>query len=132
VIFVDTSVLIGMLRGHRSSAIDRLTALEESDTPFAIPMVCCQEVMQGAADEREWRLLRANLSTQRLVIPADPLAAHWEAARIYYECRRRGFTVRSSIDCLIASIAIEAQAELLHDDDDYERIARIRPLKLLR
>lgn len=131
-IFVDTSVLIGMLRGHRSSPIDRLAALEASDTPFAIPMLCCQEVMQGAADEREWRLLRANLSTQRLVIPADPVATHWEAARIFFECRRKGFTVRSSIDCLIAAIALEAEAELLHDDDDYERIAKVRPLKLLR
>ncbi len=131
-ILVDTSVLIGALRGHHSAPIARLIDLETHGVPYAIPMLCCQELMQGAANEREWQLLKANLSTQRLVVPRDQVAVHWEAARIFFECRRRGLTVRSSVDCLIAAIALEADAELLHDDDDYHRVARVRPLKLLR
>jgi predicted nucleic acid-binding protein len=131
-IFVDTSVLIAALRGHSSAPVLRLNALEAQGVPYAIPVLCCQEVLQGAANEREWALLSSNLSTQRLIVPAQPLAVHWEAARIFFECRRRGLTVRSSVDCLIAAIALEAGAELLHDDDDFERVAKVRPLRLLR
>lgn len=131
-ILVDTSVIVGMLRGHRSAPVEKLNSMEASGIPFAIPMLCCQEVLQGAANEREWRLLERNLSSQRLVLPADPMATHREAARIFFECRRRGITVRSSVNCLIAALALEMSAELLHDDEDYDRIARIRPLKRLR
>ena len=130
-IFVDTSVLVGTLRGHRSAPIDRLAVLESSATPYAIPMMCCQEVLQGAANEREWRLLRANLATQRLVIPADPIAVHWEAARIFFDCRRRGLTVRSSVDCLIAAIAIENRVPVWHRDRDFTAISRYTPLETL-
>ncbi|HJX66984.1 MAG TPA: PIN domain-containing protein [Polyangia bacterium] len=125
-ILVDTSVLIDFLRGKSTPAVERLARLEASDTPFAIPIVCCQEVMQGARDEREWRLLREHLSLQQLAVPMDPTALHWEAARIFFDCRRYGLTVRSSVDCLIAAHAIEAKATLLHNDEDFERIKKVR------
>ena len=125
-IFVDTSVLIDFLRGKRTPAVERLASLDANDTPFAIPVVCCQEVMQGARDEKEWRLLREHLSLQPLAVPVDPTALHWEAARIFFDCRRHGLTVRSSVDCLIAAHSLEAKATLLHNDQDFERIKKVR------
>ena len=125
-IYVDTSVLIDLLRGKATPAAEFLTGLETSDIPYAIPLLCCQEVLQGARDEAEWRLLHDNLSTQRLALPVDPAALHWEAARIFFDCRRRGLTVRSSVDCLIAAQAMEAKATLLHADEDFERIRKVR------
>ena len=125
-IFVDTSVLVDYLRGKSTPAVEMLANLDANSVPYAIPFLCGQEILQGARDEREWRLLRGNLSTQRLALPADPAALHWEAARIFFDCRRRGLTVRSSVDCLIAAQAIEAAATLLHDDEDYERIKKVR------
>jgi predicted nucleic acid-binding protein len=125
-IFVDTSVLIDLLRGKSTRAADFLARLEEDDVPYAIPLLCCQEVMQGARDESEWRLLDANLSAQRLAVPSDLVALHREAARIFYDCRRKGITVRSSVDCLIAAQAIAAKATLLHDDEDFERMKKVR------
>ena len=124
--YVDTSVLIDLLRGKATPAAEFLASLEANDVPYAIPLLCCQEVLQGARDEDEWRLLHENLSAQRLALPADPAALHWEAARIFFDCRRRGITVRSSVDCLIAAQAIEAKATLLHDDEDFERIRKVR------
>ena len=58
--------------------------------------------------------------------------AHRQAARIYFECRRRGVTVRSTIDCLIAQLVIDHAGILLHEDDDFERIREVRPLRTLR
>lgn len=131
-ILVDSSVLIDLFRGKRTPATVRLGQMEAEGLPFAIPLLCFQEVLQGARDEREWRNLTAVLETQPLIGFEDPLAAHRAAARIYFECRRRGLTVRSTIDCLVAQAALEHGALLLHDDDDYDAIARVRPLRHAR
>jgi predicted nucleic acid-binding protein len=94
-------------------------------------MVCSQELLQGARDEREWRLLRDYLGTQRMLTANDPWAVHTSAARIYFDCRRRGITIRSTIDCWIAQLVLDADGALLHDDEDFERIAMVRPLRIL-
>ena len=57
---------------------------------------------------------------------------HLEAARILFDCRRKGLTVRSSTDCLIAALAMERGGVLLHDDADFDAIAKVRPLRSIR
>lgn len=131
-ILVDTSVLIDFLQGRDTPAAARLQSLEEEGTPFAVPALCCQEVLQGAKDEKEWRLLGEYLGSQTVVLPCDPRSTHVAAARIFFDCRRKGLTIRSSIDCLIAQLAIEEGAVLLHDDGDFDHIQKIRPLRTLR
>jgi predicted nucleic acid-binding protein len=61
------------------------------------------------------------LSTQDYIDPGIQSWSH--AARIYYELRRQGITVRNTIDCLIAASAIEHDLLLLHDDRDFAAIA---------
>jgi predicted nucleic acid-binding protein len=131
-IVVDSSVLIGFLRGHRSPAISRLRALEEEETPFLLPAVCYQEVLQGAKDEKEWNLLSEYLGAQILLLAEDPFATHRAAARIYFDCRRKGLTLRSSVDCVIAQLVLEEDGTLLHDDGDFDSIAKVRPLRMLK
>ncbi|MFW6198204.1 MAG: PIN domain-containing protein [Acidobacteriota bacterium] len=130
-ILVDSSVLIAYLRGDRTAPAATLHTLETQGIPFSIPIVCAQEVLQGAADEREWELLDDLLSTQRLLSVADPWESHRRAARIFFDCRREGLTVRSSTDCLIAQQTLDADGILLHDDEDYEHIRQVRPLRTL-
>lgn len=131
-IVLDSSVLIGFLRGHQSPAIDRLRSLEEREIPFLLPAMCYQEVLQGARDEKEWKLLFEYLGSQNLLVAHDPIATHRDAARIFFDCRRKGLTIRKSVDCFLAQLTLEVDGTLLHDDDDFEHIARVRPLKLLR
>lgn len=131
-ILVDSSVLIDLLRGYKSAAVDRLRSLELEGSPFALPGVCFQEVLQGAKDEREWKLLEVYLGSQDLLYASNPASTYREAARIYFDCRRKGITIRSSADCFIAQLALEHDAILLHDDDDFEYISKVRPLKTLR
>ncbi len=130
-IVVDTSVLVDFFRGRETRATRRLEELERSDVPFSIPTVCCQELLQGARDEAEWSTLHDYLGTQRLLSPSDPWRTHVEAARIYFEGRRRGLTIRSTVDCFIAALTLEMAGTLLHDDIDFERIKAIRDLPTL-
>jgi len=61
------------------------------------------------------------------------LRTYEAAADLYRRCRAAGVTVRSTIDYLIAQLAMEYNATLLHRDRDYERIAQVDPrLKLAR
>lgn len=131
-IVVDSSVLIAFFRGHQSPAVERLVALETEEAPFLLPGVCFQEVLQGARNQREWDLLEEYLGSQDLLFPSNPALTYREAARIYYDCRRRGLTLRSSVDCFIAQLVLEVDGTLLHNDGDYESIAQVRPLQLLR
>ncbi len=85
------------------------------------------ELLQGAKDEYEWRRLDEYLSAQYYLETTENT---WrQAARIYFDLRKSGVTVNSPIDCCIANIAMEAQALLLHRDNDFKRIAEIRPLE---
>jgi len=131
-IVVDTSVLIDFLRGTRTAATDLFARLEEDAVSFMIPVVCFQEVLQGARDQKEWRLLNDYLGSQRLLVPDSPIDMHREAARIFFDARRKGITVRSTVDCMIAAQTLRQGATLLHDDEDFERIAAVRPLRTVR
>ncbi len=130
-ILVDTSALIPYLKGRDTAASALLGRYVSEEVEIALTPEILQEVLQGARDEKEWRTLRRYLVGQRVLEPADSLRSRVEAARIYYECRRRGLTVRSTIDCIVAQTALERNVPLLHDDRDYDAIRRVRPLKTL-
>ena len=52
-----------------------------------------------------------------------------EAADLYAAARRRGITIRSSVDCLIASIAIWHKTPVWHCDRDFDRLAAFTRLE---
>ena len=126
---MDTSVLVDLFRGRDTPAVRRLEDLESERVPYQLPMVCCQELLQGAKNRHEWKLLSDYLQTQRLVPPAEGWSHYERAARIYYDGRRKGVTIRSTVDCTIAQLVLDHDGTLLHDDDDFERIREIRPLR---
>ncbi|MEX1246333.1 MAG: PIN domain-containing protein [Thermoanaerobaculia bacterium] len=130
-ILADTSALLPFLAGRSTRASELLADAFSQGLEVALTPIVVQEVLQGARDEPEWRRLKSYLKTQVILVPRDPMATHIAAARIYYDCRRRGLTVRSTLDCVVAQIAIEHGVPLLHDDRDYDAIARVRALKTL-
>ena len=131
-ILVDTSVLIDFFRGNRNESTDSFRTILQNRFPFGIASVIYQEILQGAKDEEEYTILEKYLSTQYFFHPLDPIITYKNAARIYFDCRRKGVTVRSTIDCLIAQIALENHLYLLHNDRDFDAIASVTGLKIFR
>jgi predicted nucleic acid-binding protein len=129
-ILADTSVLIDFLKGSKTESGDKLRHILQQGIPFAINSFIFQEVLQGAKSEKEYRLLRQYLETQRFYHPKDPIDSFAKAARIYFKCRRNGVTVRTTIDCIIAQIAMEHDLFLLHSDTDFDAMATVIPLKI--
>lgn len=107
-----------------------LRVLLDQRLPYGITGVIYQEVLQGASSERDFRHLHDYFGTQRFYHPTDSVRSYAEAERLYGRCRHQGITIRSTIDCLIARIAIEHKL-LLHSDNDYLQLAKVEPqLKL--
>jgi len=129
-ILVDTSVLIGFFKGSKSEATSRFRLVLEQGLNFGITSHVFQEVLQGAKSEKEYNLLRRYLETQRFFHPKDPVESFAEAAGIFFRCRKKGLTIRSTIDCLIAQIALENDLLLLHCDQDFDLMAKVIPLKM--
>jgi predicted nucleic acid-binding protein len=126
-ILVDTSAWIDFLSGKDTSAAHALNELAGRRVPFGLTEIVVQELLQGVASEREFDHLYSYLRTQRLFGLRNGLDSYAEAAKLYSRCRRKGITVRSTIDCLIAQIAIENDLVLLHNDRDYPQMAKAIP-----
>jgi len=129
VILADTSVLIDFFKGVKNEASQKLRTVLQRGMPFGITSFIFQEVLQGAASEKEYSVLDSYLRTQRFYHLKDPVDSFARAARIYMNCRKKGITVRSIIDCLIVETALEHDLFLLHNDSDFPAIARVAPLK---
>ena len=128
-VLVDTSVWIDYLREQRNEQVVWFEGILEQGIPYGITPVIYQELLQGAESQKSYDRLDEYLSTQHFYEPLDPIESYREAARIYFVCRRSGVTIRSTIDCLIAQIALEHDVLLLHNDRDYEAIGRVVSLK---
>ena len=129
-ILVDTSVLIDLFKGASNGPANRMREVLGHNIPFGITSVIYQEVLQGAKSEKEYNLLRDYLSSQRFFHPQDAVKTYEDAARIYFSCRKKGVTIRSTIVCLIAQIALEQDLALLHNDRDFDAMAPIIKLRL--
>jgi predicted nucleic acid-binding protein len=126
---IDTSVWISVFRDRTGAVRQSLEAII-NDRPIFLSRFTQMELLQGCRDEREWTLLETYLQDQDYI---EPTSNTWiAAARIYYDLQRQGLTVRSSIDCCIAQLAIEHQLTLVHNDRDFETIERVRSLNSLR
>lgn len=124
-ILIDTSVWIHIFKDKKGTEAKHIQIwLGERET--VLTRFNQLELLQGCRDNKEWLLLSSYLENQTYIEAANDT---WQsAARIYYDLRRQGLTVRSPIDCCIAQIALENDLLLLHYDKDFDVIHQVRPL----
>ena len=121
-IVVDSSVWIDFLNGRHAPHVRRLREALGTDEIIVGDLMLC-EVLQGLDGERAARNVEALLRRFEIVsIASDTIAV--EAARNFRSLRRRGITVRKTIDLLIGTWCIENRAPLLHNDSDFSPMAR--------
>jgi predicted nucleic acid-binding protein len=131
VLLVDTSVWIDFLAPRATRAVTYFREQLDKRQPCALTELIYLEVLQGVREPATARKVATYLRGQLLLYPRHGLRTYEAAADLYRRCRAAGVTVHSTIDCLVAQIAIEYGATLLHSDRDYERIAQFEPrLKL--
>jgi len=124
---VDTSVWIELLNGTLGS---KLTEADLLDFVTCGPIL--QEVLQGLRDDPASMALRESLLALPVLSDPVPIALFLSAAEIYRLGRAKGYTIRSSTNCLIAAIAIENSVPVWHKDRDFEAVARYTSLRTRR
>ena len=120
-ILVDSSVWIDFFRGNDTPQVDRLDALLARER-IGVGDLILAEVLQGCRTERDFDLARKTLGNFELVelVGADIAL---QAAKNFRILRGLGFTVRKTIDTVIATKCIEAGYPLLHSDRDFDPFA---------
>ncbi len=117
-ILVDSSVWIDYFGGTASPATDQLDALLGVE-PLVTGDLILAEVLQGFAAEREFREARVLLESFEVVSLAGREVC-LEAAQNFRALRRKGVTIRKTIDTIIATCCIRNGYVLLHDDRDFD------------
>lgn len=116
-IVVDSSVWIDFFNGFDTAEVGRLRSyLGQSEIIIGDLILC--EVLQGFDTEREVAQARHALRDVRIVAMVGPRIA-LKSAENYRTLRRRGVTVRKTIDLIIATYCIENGHALLHADRDF-------------
>jgi len=118
VILVDSSVWIDFFNGVDTAEVGLL-----SDSlgiqPVAIGDLMLTEVLQGFRTERDFRTaLELFDSLTVLELVGREIAV--KSVRNFRTLQASGFTVRKTIDCVIATYCIENRLPLLQADRDFE------------
>jgi predicted nucleic acid-binding protein len=130
VIVVDTSVWIDYLRGIASDRVERLCTLMRRQPEMLIGDLILCEVLQGCRSEAEATEVEAALREFAIVPLCTPDLAVRAAAN-YRLLRRRGVTIRTTIDIIIGTFCIERGHTLLHSDRDFEPMERLLGLRTI-
>ena len=128
-ILVDSSAWVEFLRATGSLAHLRLRSALQEGSDLASTDVIVMEILAGARDDADRDRLRRLLYGLEFFAVDGP-ADYESAAEIYRACRKAGETPRKLTDCLIAAVAMRADAALLCEDADFAVIARHTSLRL--
>lgn len=128
-VLVDTSAWIEYLRGTRSPQHTYIRDAIVADSPIAWTEPILYELIAGAGSPRRAAELRA-LLLRGPILAVEGLQDWEAAAQLYSLARSKGLTVRSSIDCLIAAVALRTGSPVLARDRDFEALAQVSDLMI--
>ena len=129
-ILVDSSVWIDYFNGNKTPQTNWLDSAM-GNSPIIIGDLILTEVLQGFQSDKDFKSARDLL----LRIPFMPMGGYdiaLESATNYRLLRRKGITVRKTIDVMIGTFCIHYQLSLLHDDRDFDPMVKFLRLKIIQ
>ena len=128
-ILVDSSVWIDYFNGRKTWQTDLLEKLL-SDVPIIIGDLILAEILQGFRSDNDYKTAKSFLSD----LPFREMGGYQvavQSAQNYRTLRKKGVTVRKTIDVIIGTYCILEGLPLLHDDRDFEPMESHLSLKIL-
>jgi len=126
---VDSTVWIDYFNGVENPQTDYLHLIADK-TPILIGDLILAEVLQGFREDADFEKARRALGKYIQVEMVNPELA-LQSARNFRLLRRKGVTVRKTIDSLIATYCIENEHDLLHNDSDFDGYEKHLELKVV-
>ncbi len=117
----DTSIWIDIFNNNSTKNVKELFGLQQ----IALTSEVYFEILQGCKNLSLFNKLRKVLLEQDFYHLKNSKQSFEQAALIYFKCRKKGISIRSAIDCLIAQCAIENDLILLHKDYDFVQMAGV-------
>lgn len=128
-VIVDTTVWVDYFHGMDNAETNWLNTELDRQRLGLTDIILC-EVLQGVRDdvvaldvERQLRHLE--------VFNSGGVTLACDAARNYRALRSHGYTVRKTIDCLIATFCLRERHSLLHRDRDFDPFEKFLALSVL-
>jgi predicted nucleic acid-binding protein len=126
---VDSSVWIDYFNGSKTPQTDWLDSAL-GNTPVIMGDLILIEVLQGFQDNKQFKVAKDLL----LGMPFMPMVGRdiaLQSAQNYRSLKRRGVTVRKTIDVIIGTFCIYYQLPLLHDDRDFDPMVKLLGLEVV-
>jgi predicted nucleic acid-binding protein len=131
---IDSSVWIDFFNKKTSAEIEEMKKMfvnGNEQSPVIILPVIMEEVLQGVEDTRQYHVIKENLLGFEF-ISYDNYEFAIKAAKLFTFLPRKGVTIPKANDCLIASICIQNDFLLVHQDRDFNQIAKHTALKIYK
>ena len=129
-VIVDTTVWIDYLRGAENPETVWLDRELTRQRLGLTDLILC-EVLQGVRGDALFAQVRDELLGFQ-VFEAGGRELAIASALNYRSLREKGYTVRRTIDCLIATFCLQAGHELLHRDRDFDGFEKGLGLRVVR
>ena len=129
-VLVDTTVWIDFFAAKSTPEVAELERLLNEEEEICTCGIILIEVLQGIREDEDYQRTLSRFDTF-LFLPMNR-QTFVKAAKLYRSLRRRGVTIRKPIDCMIASVAIEHNIALIHNDRDFDPIETHCGLKVVR
>ena len=128
-VLVDTTVWIDFFADKKCEQVRILTSLLKERENICLCGIILTEILQGIRHDEDYAKIR--LLLESAIFLEMSRQTFLRAADMYRLLRRRGITIRNSLDCMIAAVAVEHQLPLLQHDRDFVPLAEHCGLRLL-
>ena len=120
-VLVDTSAWADFLNDYPSAQTEAVAELLAGDDEICTCGIVVAEVFQGLRREDGLDVIRRSFEDLAFLEPSG-IGLYLRAAELFRGLRRRGHTVRSTIDCVIAALAEENGCYVLARDRDLDTL----------
>lgn len=128
-ILIDTTIWIDFFLNNNNAKVSYLLNAINKRDDLCICGVILTEILQGIKNPKERHQVEDLL--QMLIFLEMKKETFVLAADIFRDLRKKGITIRKSIDCMIAAVAIENNIPLLHNDRDFDPIQQYYHLQVI-
>jgi len=125
-LLVDSTIWVDFLNARQTRQTQKFKESVKNGDQICYCGFVLMEVWQGVRDGKE--LFAVKQQFQNLIYLEDDRSTFEFGATIYRELRRKGITIRNSVDCLISAVVIQHGVNFLENDRDYKFIDRHYPL----
>jgi predicted nucleic acid-binding protein len=128
-IVVDTSVWIDYVNGVASPKTDLLDAELGNDRIITGDLIIAEFLQGFKKDTQYFEAKELMDSLQYYDFVGKEIAL--KAAENFRKLRKKGITVRKTVDVIIATFCVEYGYELLHNDKDFDAMADVLGLRVM-